>query len=52
MYEWVTTMNREMKRMRNSPRGWHTPPLGLPLLSYKRSPLLSLLTLLIPPFLP
>jgi hypothetical protein len=37
-------MKREMKRRRIS-------PMGCPLLSYKRSPLLPLLTLLIPPFL-
>jgi hypothetical protein len=43
-------MKREMKKRRIFPLGCHTPLGGCPLLSYKRSPLLPLLTLLILPF--
>jgi hypothetical protein len=40
-------MKREMKRRRISPLGCRTPLVGYPLLFYKRSPLLPLLTHLI-----
>jgi hypothetical protein len=43
-------MKREMKRRRISPMGCRNPLGGCPLLSYKRSPLLPLLILLILPF--